>query len=325
MSSRATHESLPELAVIRQAARWLARLQADRSPSTAAACLDWRRARPEHDLAWQRLSALSNQFSARGTDLDPALATEVLNRVTARNARRQNLKRLLGIAGVGALGWSLGGEQAVRVQLADYRTTTGERSRHILPDGTRLTLNTGSAVDIRFDDRQRQIVLRAGEVHVRTAADPLGRPFRVRTRAGMLTPVGTRFLVRELDDGRTVRLGVLEGAVDIGLEHGSVRIGAGRQADFSARAIDAPVALGRSAAAWLNGMLVADRMPLRTFLHELGRYRPGILACDDAIARLPVVGAFSIDDTDASLALLAQTLSLRLVRHTRYWVRILPA
>ncbi|VCU68093.1 fec operon regulator FecR [Pigmentiphaga humi] len=325
MNDSTAPDGQPELAAIRQAARWLARLQADRSPAALEACLDWRRARPEHELAWQRMNALSSQFSARGTPMDPAVASDTLHRATARDGRRRNLKRLLGITGASALAWSLGGERAVRVQLADYRTATGERSHHVLPDGTRLALNTGSAVDIRFDDAQRSVVLRAGEIHVQTAADRLGRPFRVQTRAGTLAPVGTRFLVRELDDGGAVRLGVLEGAVDIRPDHGSVRIAAGRQADFSARAIDASVALGRSAAAWLNGMLVADRMPLRAFLHELGRYRPGILACDDAVAQLPVVGAFSIDDTDASLALLAQTLPLRLARHTRYWVRVLPA
>ena len=43
-------------------------------------------------------------------------------------------------------------------------------------------LNTATAVDIRFDDRQRRIILRNGEIMVTTARDTQDRPFVVATQ-----------------------------------------------------------------------------------------------------------------------------------------------
>lgn len=317
-------DAQPDMACVRQAAQWLSRLQADSSAATARACLAWRHTRPEHELAWQRISTLAGRFSAAGSGLDAGVAGDAMQRITARESRRQSMKWLLGLTGIAAIAWVADGDDLLRTQLADHRTGTGQRSALTLADGTQLALNTGSAADVRIDATQRTIILRAGEIHIQTAPDPLGRPFQVQTRAGLLTPVGTRFLVRELDGG-SVRLSVLEGAVDIRQAGAPVRVPAGQQRRFTADSLSAPQPAGRSAAAWLNGMLVVDHMPLRDFLHELGRYRPGILSCDDALADLPVAGAFSIDDTDATLDLLARTLPLRITQRTRYWVRLLPA
>ena len=48
---------------------------------------------------------------------------------------------------------------------------------------SRLRLNANSAVDLRFDDRQRLLILRHGELVIEVAADA-GRPFCVRTAEG---------------------------------------------------------------------------------------------------------------------------------------------
>jgi len=58
----------------------------------------------------------------------------------------------------------------------NYQTATGERSTYTLADGSSLMLNTGSSVDIVFDDKQRLLRLRAGEVLVQTAKDSAANP-----------------------------------------------------------------------------------------------------------------------------------------------------
>ncbi len=55
---------------------------------------------------------------------------------------------------------------------ADYRTATGEIKPIVLSDGTQLVLNTASAVDVHYDDRQRLIRLHAGEISLITGRDP---------------------------------------------------------------------------------------------------------------------------------------------------------
>ena len=60
-----------------------------------------------------------------------------------------------------------------------------------LADGTRLLLNSATAVDLRYSSSERLIVLRAGEIQIESAADPSpdpatgqARPLRVRSSQG---------------------------------------------------------------------------------------------------------------------------------------------
>ena len=55
-----------------------------------------------------------------------------------------------------------------------------------------------------------------------------------------------------------------------------------------------------------------------------GRYRPGLLRCDPAVAPLRVSGAFQLHDTDAVLAALPATLPVSVRYRTSYWVTIGP-
>jgi transmembrane sensor len=147
----------------------------------------------------------------------------------------------------------------------------------------------------------------------------------VRTRSGVLTPVGTRFLVRDLDGGRSLRVAVLEGAVDVrGLDPADAprRVAAGEQADYSAGGGFVSGPLEPATSAWLTGMLIADELPLSDFLRELGRYRPGVLSCSDAAGALRVVGAFPLADSDKVLAMLQEVLPVRVRHYTRYWVTV---
>ncbi|MNI93084.1 fec operon regulator FecR [compost metagenome] len=73
-------------------------------------------------------------------------------------------------------------------------------------------------------------------------------------------------------------------------------------------------------------MLVVDALPLRMVLARLGRYQHGGLGCDDAIATLPVSGAFPVDDPDRSLSMLAGTYNLQIRRGPAgLWTRLHPA
>ena len=57
-------------------------------------------------------------------------------------------------------------------------------------------------------------------------------------------------------------------------------------------------------------------------IDELARYRPGVLQCDAASARLRVSGTFRLDSTDAVLANLQATLPIQVKYFTRYWVSV---
>jgi transmembrane sensor len=93
------------------------------------------------------------------------------------------------LVGGGLLG-GLFGREDLQAWVADYRTAIGEQREIILADGTRLWLNTASAINVYFNARERRIQLVTGEIFIATAKDTR-RPFQVDTAQGQLRALGT--------------------------------------------------------------------------------------------------------------------------------------
>lgn len=318
-------EKIPR-AIVLDAADWVVRMQDRPRPEEVAACQVWRSSHPLHELAWQRLTAMGEQIHAETAPV-AELAGKVLTHSGVKQpARRQALKTLAVLGGVGWLGWQAYTHPARHRWMADASTAVGEQRVIALADGGELILNTASAVDIEYGNTQRRIFLRAGEIMVRTGVDASRRPFVVQTRAGEVAPVGTRFTVRDLDEsGPTMRVAVQEGAVELypNAHPGShLRVQAGQQARLTPNSASMMSASVDASGAWTSGMLVADQMALGDFLDELARYRHGILRCQPMLAHLPVTGAFPLNDIDRSLAMLTEVLPVRIQRLTPYWVTV---
>ncbi|MFG0851783.1 FecR domain-containing protein [Pseudomonas sp. FYR_2] len=301
----------PEVA--RQAANWhMLMLDEAVSPAQRAACSRWRAAAPEHERAWQK----ALRVQARLGMLPQQLAMGTLNR-----ERRQVMKQMLALAIVAPLGY-LGYRQLVP-QTA-YATDVGQHEQMTLADGTLLDMNTDTAVDVDFDAHQRLISLRRGEVLVDSGPDAhstVYRPLRVATGQGPMEALGTRFMVRQREG--TTQLAVFQGAVRVTPARGPVQIlEAGQQLTFDASGQGALVAAREQDSQWTRGQLVVDEMPLREFLSELGRYRPGWLRCQPEVGHLLISGAFQLKNTDAILAALPATLAVQVDYRTRYWVTV---
>lgn len=236
-----------------------------------------------------------------------------------RSSRRSVLKGFMLLAGGSALGYGGWRYQGP----ATLHSPLGERLSFTLPDGSRLLLNSDSAVDIAYDDQQRRLILRRGEILVSTAHDASGRGFFIEVPQGRIQALGTRFSVRLHDERAEVA--VYEHQVRLTPRHGqALLLDAGQQSVLGAQAASAPVTTTPGQDAWSNGLLVANRQRLDSFIAELGRYRQGWLRCDPAIAGLLISGTFSIDDTDSALRALEASLPVKRVERTRYWVTVGP-
>ena len=302
--------------VARQAAHWLMLSHGGQmTTSQRQDCRRWRAANPEHERAWQRATQVQSQLGLLPRDM----AMGTLNR-----ERRLAIKHLLLLAIALPSGYAA--QQLIGRQqwLADARTAVGERRDLRLADGTQLFLNSDSAVDIQYSADQRLIHLRRGEILVDSGSDPgqpRHRPLRVQTEQGLMQALGTRFSVRRLDEQAVTRLSVFEGAVRIHAgDAAGATLAAGQQASFSSHSVGAVQPADEFASSWTRGQLVADGLPLADFLDELGRYRPGWLRCDPAVADLRIGGTFQLANTDAILAALPHTLPVRVEQRTRYWV-----
>ncbi|TWH76592.1 FecR family protein [Azomonas agilis] len=304
---------------LRMAAHWSAVLGAERvRAEDRQAWQDWCQQCPENRWAWQRLEQLQQQLQGVTGPLAYQMIQDRPNL-----GRRAALKALLLTGGTSALLWGVSRQLPWTHWMADQRSATGERRLLVLDDGSRLTLNTASAVDIHFDEQHRQVSLLAGEILVETAPDSMARPFWVMTRDGLVQALGTRFVVREYPEHMEVN--VLEHAVNLyphrGAEH---MVRAGQSARFNTQRVLEVNGLNSTATDWLRGRLVIDNWRLEDLLAELSRYRPGYLSCDPTVADLRISGVFPLDNTDQALMAISRALPVVLVSRTHYWVRLQP-
>ncbi|MBR8652962.1 FecR family protein [Achromobacter sp. Marseille-Q0513] len=310
-----TPRDLPPLAprILEEAASWLLQMQDGPLPPARQAEFErWRARSAEHQRAWQR----AERLLARIGLLPPALATRALNR-PPRAGRRAALRALALLLAAAPLGWLSWRHPFWRDWLAaDYVTAVGERLDITLEDGAEVALNTDTALDLRYDDSQRLLRLRRGEIYIRTAADTRAppRPFLVQTDDGLLLALGTRYSVRQYP-GYT-ELAVYEGAVQIHPDGADVApganiIGAGRRARYTRQRIEAIDAASEAALAWRKGLLIADDMPVDLWARELARYGRETIEVDAGASALRISGTFPIDDIPQALGMLAQTYRLR--------------
>ncbi|MNQ01375.1 fec operon regulator FecR [compost metagenome] len=301
-------------ALLAEAAGWMARLHdAPDDPASLQALSCWISRSPAHAQAWARAERVLGAFG----QVPQPMRAQALKGL-AKPDRRRLAARLLGLAAAGPVAYL-----AWRATQADLESATGQIRQATLADGTRMTLDTGTQVDVRYSASQRLLSLRAGRIFVATAADTHlpARPLLVQTPMGSVQAIGTQFTV-SLEQGDAL-VAVYEGAVNVRPKDGGGQIvRAGRQARFNTAMTQPDTALPEISPAWTNGILTADNMRLADWTRALARYRPGFLHCASEVANLRVYGSFSLRDTDASLALLARTLPVRVATRTRYWVQI---
>jgi transmembrane sensor len=307
----------PNRQVFEAAASWYVQFQAE--PPTLAEQKAWQLwidSDPAHFAAWNQIEQLQRHL---GT-LPPDLKRRALN---TGQQRRQVLKLLLLAAGAGFVGWNVQQHTPLGNVWADYKTGVGQRRNITLADGSQIQLNTDTAIDVSFDPAQRLIRLRSGEILIQTGKLGDQRLFFVETRDGRIQALGTRFSVHQLS-GAT-RVGVLEDRVIVqpaDLSTAAIVLSAGEGADFDRRHIGLIHPFKSTEVAWTNGQLIVLNARLGNVIEELGRYRRGVLHCDDRARDLRVSGTFRLDSTDAVLANLQASLPINVRYFTHYWVSI---
>ncbi|MHC6226417.1 FecR family protein [Pseudomonas sp. X10] len=245
----------------------------------------------ERYLRWCQLSPAhgeaAREAEALWQDIGQTNSAHAFRAPSAPRRRRWGtaLAACLVLAVAGYSGW-----QQAPAWLADYHTSVGQRQSITLADGSRVTLNSGSALSVAFSDSQRKVVLKAGEALFETASDP--RPFVVDAGGEPVQGDMAVFSVRRQAQGNTVVLA-----------QGEARVGERRlQASPDARALTA----------WQRGKLIFNGKPLAEVLAELERYQHGrILISDPKLAALKVSGVFDLNDPEGLLRTLEQRYALK--------------
>jgi transmembrane sensor len=220
-----------------------------------------------------------------------------------------------------------------------YKTGVGEQVSFPLPDGSVVTLNAQSSLQLAYTERQRNVRLIGGEAFFDVAKDP-DRPFEVHTKSAVARAVGTRFNVRFRGKNTTVT--VVEGIVDVrpGPARGdrprgaadpsvsvdapgaglptvdkaaaqpqTVRLTVGQQAKVPPRAGRVAVTEIKTdkATSWRERRLVFDSWALSAVVEEFNLYNEQRIEVQDAgLAEQSISGVFSADDRASFVLFLAE-------------------
>lgn len=277
----------------------------------------WLAADPRHRQAFEREQQFWRDLTVLEADLRPAVT------VTPLPARRR--RRFLPLAAAASVA-------LVMVVLAfrpqgDFHTATGEIRTVALEDGSRLILDTDSAVDVHYGAERRRIELRHGRAWVEVTPNKQ-RPFQVWAQGGVAQAVGTAYQVE--DRGGSAVVTVTHGVVSVrspehvGGHDGSrqeVTVRAGQAVAYDrgqppSGVVDADIT---AALLWTRGRLELDDLPLDDVLAAIQRYHPGkVLLLDAAAGRRRISAMLSVAELDKGLDALAESQGLTLRRLTPY-------
>ena len=319
---------------IDEASRWYAELQSDDlSPQDMDAFLAWQ-ADPENEAAFQEVEHALLALDQAG------LSSETVAPAPNSGARRGNggagARRISG----GALRWISTGAVAAAVLVtasvfvvqsqfgADavlYRTDIGEQRSVELADGSTVTLNTNSTIEVDYTDKARLVRLTEGQAlfDVETDAD---RPFTVATDLSTTTALGTRFDVYAGKAQTAVTL--IEGSVRVAQrdegregrgdadETEAVTLAPGEQALVS---VNAPPTVGavnvEAYTKWRDGVVQFTDTPLADAVAELNRYsRLQLRVQDKTLATERISGSFKAGQPEVFVSTLELFMPIRTVR-----------
>jgi transmembrane sensor len=314
--ARAPKSSTPLVSATDQAAAWFARQRTGPWPeSDAAEFAAWLKAHPSHTAAWASYQRLWGQLETVRDDPKILAIREQARRRASRGQVWRLIRRFgVGLAAsvllAGTAWWSI---RIAQTELAgtghltgvrDASTEIGERSLVMLADGSKVTLNTASAVHADYSGRERRVTLVRGEAFFDVAKDP-NRPFVVSAGSHQVIAVGTAFDVRLQDSA--VKVTLVEGKVRVlrfldptatptaqvkpvsavTLEAGSTLVGRDDGADQLERLDPA------RATSWRTGNLVFDGERLADVVAEMNRYsRQKFVIGNPALAERRISGVF---------------------------------
>ena len=286
------HDGEASAAEHREFAEWVAR-----SPQRVEAYLETARlhkALKGTSVRWPDTSAEELLRQAR---ISPAEPLQFRQRAPATHENREHRRFSP------RLGFALAASLLVAVIIAwtmverpkQYTTAFGEQRSVMLDDGTRVTLNTASKIEVELHKDHRVVRLVQGEALFEVAHDA-ARPFDVTAGNTTVRAVGTQFNVDARPQKTTVT--VIEGRVAFISGKAPILVAGDRLVVSASGAATVGHGINVSAAlAWTRHQLVFERRSLGEVAEEFNRYNRERIIIESASLRAEeVTGVFQSND-----------------------------
>ncbi|EPJ8757339.1 TPA: FecR family protein [Pseudomonas putida] len=254
------------------------------------------------------LEVFSEALRERVASREALLAEGKAMTARRRKAGKAAKASLLSLLVAGSLWWLDPAWHTEQVRVA-----VGAQRELVLADGSQVLLDSGSRLQIERHLRSRQLELLEGQA--RFTVVHADAPFIVHSQGVRVRDIGTVFDVRS--DVRGVRVGVLEGAVEVGIGHGAVQpLRAGQQLLAAAGELGEVQAVASGAMeAWRSSVLRFDGTPLRDAIVDLQRYSEVPLRlADERTGGLRLSGEFDSRQVRALQEQLPVVLPVTVVR-----------
>lgn len=330
---------LPSMeAAERDASDWIARLQADDvSADDRARFAQWRSAHPRNARAYGEMMATWRQMEAAGRTVRAVSFGNAMQ--AASRVKRRWRVPMAATATAAMLALVVAGAWWQWRPASSFHTGIGEHAAVVLPDGSRVELNSDSAVQVAYDDNARVIRLERGEAFF-TVAHDTARPFWVVAGRTWVRAVGTAFNVHRVED--EVRVTVSEGLVKVATTAPVQRrapsdaalallpvslLAAGQRADMDEAGTQVrrvpPPEMERETS-WRGGTVYFANQPLHEVVDEMGRYTPLRIELGADVRDMPVGGTFQTNPqgAEALLSMLHDGLGLEVHREDDRHVRV---
>ncbi|WP_103096944.1 FecR family protein [Novosphingobium guangzhouense] len=212
-----------------------------------------------------------------------------------------------------------------------FVTAPNEVKLFQLADGSKLTLDAGSLVEVDLGASSRTLHLVRGHARFDVAHEK--RPFVVRAGNGSITARGTIFDVT-ITRERTVMVHLLRGAVDVSSDFqgrhakkASVRLAPGQQFGFAAEQGPTPdekPTRSSIASQWTDGLREYESVRVADLLAEANRHaKIPLQIASSEIGNIRISGMFRVTDPEGLARNVADLLGLGLASspHARVLVR----
>lgn len=278
-----------------EAAAWRVNLSED-GVETSEAFEAWI-AEPDNAAAWEQVQRPWREIgeNAAAPELIAARAG-ALER--ARRGRRSSAPRWAAAALATVVLGAGGAWYAVQPQV--YRTELGERRVAPLPDGSEISLDSGTVLKVRYTKDARKLELVSGQARFEVAKD-VRRPFSVTARDQTVVATGTAFNVDLM--GPKVLITLIEGQVVVVKDRPKppppIVLKAGQQliAAPAASPTVSATSLER-ATAWETGQLAFEDEPLGAVAERVSRYAGSPLKVSPEVAGMRLSGVFKAGDIE---------------------------
>jgi transmembrane sensor len=314
MTEARQQEETPSARVRAEAAAWVAQIHGEeQSPEGEARLRAWLGESDEHRRAFERLTRAWEQagkIRLRASQDAVAIEPRRRSRFVPWAAAAAMLVLALGVA-------------VYRLRVDAMVTEVGQQRVGVLPDGTRVTLNTNTRIEVNYDEHARRVRLIRGEAWFEVAKNATW-PFLVSVDGEIVRALGTSFIVRR-DGTQGISVTLVEGRVSVTpidqkAEPGEAQVLAPGQrlvlSEHSTSAVDRPD-LTR-VTAWRHGRVEFDATSLDDAAAEMNRYsKTRIILADADLARLSVGGVFRAGDSEEFVRIVTSAFGLRADRQGR--------